>query len=716
MLRTRPNRVFPLALTLLTGTLPLAAQVNPPPVPLAPNDLSQQRYGFGETGPKPDYYELQQGYSALNLDDVINVINTTGGWNRDQTLDFLEEEGYGKPILRRQDLPEVLIRFNSLRPMPRRDIITALESLLALNGIAIIEFNPDYMMAVPAPQALASTTDYLAVDASGIKGTQKIFSKIYSLDYLSLDEATPIIQSFVGSGLPIVPFQRSNSFLVTDYLRNLQRIEQVLGEVDTPPEVKEEVLFIGLNFTDASDLSNRLENLAQDNNRLGRYLQGTSITADERTNQLVVVTHPSNVALITDVIEKLDVDVAPLTRSEVFSIRHANAPDVADVIQQVISGQQQARDELESPEQGVGRTAPPTQPAVPTPTPQPSTPSAVADAAGDANLQFSEYVTIVADERSNAIVAYGTDGDLTQLEDLINKIDVLLAQVLIEVVIAEVTLTEDDARGIDAFDIQYNTAAFPGSEIGFNVDAVSTSRLGTPFDFSGSVKDFSISAVIGTAASKSNVKILSTPNIVTTHNQEAEIIVGESRPVITQSISDIDNPGNTSSSVSFRDIGIELRVTPLIGSNGIIQLEIEQVVDTVVGEVAIDGNAQPIIGRREANSFLSVGDRETVVLAGLQEYNATETDNDLAFFRHIPLVGRAFGGKTQADTRRELVFFIKPYIVDTRSRQEEILERKLENTEARAEIEGYLETGQFDPDPVIQPPEKEWKHKSRRRF
>ncbi|MGF1448090.1 MAG: secretin N-terminal domain-containing protein [Opitutales bacterium] len=716
MLRTRPTRVFPLALTLLTGALPLEAQTNPPPLPVPSEALAQDRYGIGATGPRPDYYELQANYSALNLDDVINVLDTTGGWNRDQTLDYLEEEGYGKPILRRQDLPEVLIRFNSLRPMPRRDIITALESLLALNGIAIIEFNPDYMMAVPAPQALASTTDYLAVDASGIKGTQKIFSKIYTLDYLSLDEATPIVQSFVGSGLPLVPFQRSNSFLVTDYLRNLQRIEQVLTEVDTPPQITEEVLFFGLNNTSASELSSRLENLAQDNNRLGRYLQGTSITADDRTNQLVVVTHPSNVALITDVIEKLDVDVAPLTRSEVYSIRHAQAPDVADIIQQIISGQQSARENLEAPEQGVGRTAPPTQPAVPGQAPQPSTPSAVADSAGEANLQFSEFVTIVADERSNAIVAYGTGSDLEQLKDLIEKIDVILAQVLIEVVIAEVTLTEDDARGIDAFDIQYNTVGFPGNEIGFNVDAVSTSRLGTPFDFSGSVRDFSISAVIGTAASKSNVKILSTPNIMVQHAEEAEIIVGESRPVITQSISDIDNPGNTSSSVSFRDIGIELTVEPLIGSDGSIQLEITQIVDTVVGTVTIDGNEQPIIGRREANSTLTVSDRETIVLAGLQEFNATETDSDLAFFRHIPLVGRAFGGKTRADTRRELVLFIKPYIVDTEARKKEIVERKLENTQARSEIEGYLDSGQFDPDPVIALPEKEWKHKSRRRF
>ncbi|MGF1485065.1 MAG: secretin N-terminal domain-containing protein [Opitutales bacterium] len=666
---------------------------------------------------QPDYFAYQPGYSALNLDDRIAGVDTTGGWDLDTTLNYLEEEGYGKPILRKQNLnAQVSIRFKTQRPMSRRDILTAFESLLALNGVAIIEFNADYMMAVPLQEALASTTDYLDRSASGLKGSQKVFSKIYTLDYLDLEEAQPIVQSLIGSGLTIVPFERSNSFLVTDHLRNLQRIEQVLSEVDTPPEIKEEVLFFGLDNTNAADLRSRLETLAEDNGRLGRYLRGTSITADERTNQLVVVTHPSNVSLITDVIEKLDVDVAPLTRSEVFSIRHANAPDVADVIQQVISGQQAARDENDAPDQGVGRTAPPTQPAVPN-VQAPSTPSAVAaDAGGGADLQFSEFVTIVADERSNAIVAYGTASDLVQLEELIEKIDVLLAQVLIEVVIAEVTLSEDDARGIDAFDIEFNTTGFPGNEIGFNVDAVSTSRLGTPFDFSGSVKDFSIAAVIGTAASKSNVRILSAPNIVTTHNQEAEIIVGESRPVITQSISDIDNPGNTSSSVTFRDIGIELTVTPLIGSNGVIQLEINQIVDTVTGTVIIDGNEQPIIGRREATSFLSVNDRETIVLGGLQEYSSTETDNDLAFFRHIPLVNKLAGGKTKADTRRELVFFIKPYIVDTRARQDEILERELENTQARPEIERYLEEGTFDLPEILQPPEDDWRFKSRRRF
>jgi general secretion pathway protein D len=710
--------LHPTFLAALCGALlaaPLAAQ----PGPGSPGNGNRP-------APAPDYYAINEGYSTLNMDAIIqpNQFNAAGGWNTGQALDWLENEGYGKPILRRQDLPNVTIQFKMQRPMPRRDVVTAIESLLAFSGVSIVEFNEDYMMAVQAAQAQANAVDYLSVDADAVKGTQKYFSKIYHLDYIELQQAQPVVQNFVSSGIPIVPFQRSNAFLVTDSVRNLQRIEQVLEEIDNPPDLDaDSLLFFALENTAANEVRARVEGLINQNTQLGRSLQGTTISVDERTNKLMVVTHPSNAPVIEKIIDEFDIDVAPLTSSEVFTVQHADAPDVADIIQQVVSGQQQVRQQLDEPQTTAsGAQRQQQQPQAPQlPNQQaaaaPQTgnvASTVSEAAGEAQLQFSEYVTIVADERSNSIVAYGTQSDLAQIGELITKIDVLLAQVLIEVVIAEVTLNEDDARGIDSFDIEYNTAGFV-DDIGFNVDANSTSRLGAPFDFSGSVEDFSIAAVIGTAQRKSNVRVLSAPNIVTTHNEEANIIVGESRPVITSSISDIDNPGSTSSSVSFRDIGIELTVTPRIGANGIIQLELTQTVETVTGTVTIDGNEQPIIGRREAQSFVSVSDRETIFLGGLQEYNVTRTNNRLALLGRLPLVGGIFGGRTDEDTRRELVIFIKPYVVDTPERQQEIFEREMQDTDARKEVEQYLERGTFDLPEAI-PPEDAWEFKSRRRF
>ena len=270
--------------------------------------------------------------------------------------------------------------------------------------------------------------------------------------------------------------------------------------------------------------------------------------------------------------------------------------------------------------------------------PPPPPRSELLAASGGENLQFSDFVRIVADPRGNSIVAYGTPSDLVYLKEIVDKIDILLAQVRIEVIIAEVTLTKDRLRGIDAFTADFNL--MNASEINFGVTAPGTSRVPSGFSFSGSVKDFSISAVIDTARRNSEVTVLSAPTIVTTHNQEATINVGESRPVITASQSDSTLGTSIRSNIQFRDIGIELKVKPLIGANGIVQMEIDQKVESVVSTVTIDGNEQPIIGVRQATSFVSVADGQLIVLGGLQEVNETKGNSRLWLFGSIPVLGK----------------------------------------------------------------------------
>lgn len=644
------------------------------------------------------------------------------GLGTNEVLEILENFTR-RPILRQQNLPAVNIVFMSQAAMTRGDAILAIESLLALNGIAITDVGERFLKAVPAsainsqvpPQWIGTTLDATP--------SQKLYEKIFTLEFLTAQEAVPLIQPLMSVGAPIA-FDKSNLLLVTDALINLQRLERLLTVLDAPKRLRSEMLFFQLSNIGAQDVLRRLQQLQS--GALRRQLENnTHFDADDRTNQVIVFTHPSNAELITNIIERIDVNVAPLTTTRVFNIQHAQAPDVVSLIDQVISGQKQARDAS----QAGGRTAPGTaaaRAAAQRTGPQPPQPQqAPASLRGEAStLQFSDFMTLVADERANTIVASGTETDLRFLETLIKEIDTVLAQVRIEVVITEVTITNDYSRGLDAFGIQTNVAAdYRVSEsagrIAPRLNAVGgPNTVISPDIVGGSLRpiifgpgELSIDLVLQTGRVNNNVKVLSSPTIVTTHNREGSISITRRIPVITGTVAtDTDiGLGNIRQNVQYTDVGIDLKVTPLIGSNGVVQLEIEQSISSETGSVGAGDN--PIFTSRDARSYVSVGNGQMVVLGGLQQLDSTDGEARIMFLGDIPVLGNLFRRRTENLTRSELLIFIRPYIVGDVEAAHLDAQERLRIIESSDEVQRFLDTGTFRPPP----PEPEERTSPRRR-
>lgn len=652
--------------------------------------------------------------SSFLLQDLKNPNEPVGtivmsDFTANEVLQILEDLT-GKSILRRVDIPQPKISYESKTELTRRKAVIILESLLAINGIAVIRLGDDLLKAVPAANVIQNAPNWAPDDLRGA-ASQQIFSKFFNLEYLTLEEAVTLISPLLSQGQP-QEFPRTKSLMITDSLVNLQRVTEVLSKADRPPAKDIEVMFFQLRNVSASDVSGRLETMQS--GALKRYLENnTTFEADDRSNQLVVFTHPSNTDLIVDLVSKLDVDVAPLTRTEVFPLQHANAEEVTTLIEAVLTGQQRARDENQGATRTTTRSGQANRNATPDNTSdgggnaqanaQVEASTAVSLADSKNTLQFTDFLNVVADTRGNSIIASGTNQDLLFLEDLIGKIDILLAQVEIEVVVVEVTLNKDQVRGIDSFSAAFNVDG--DNEIDFDVNPPSTSRVSSPWDFSGTVKDFSISAVIDASRRMSNVEVLSTPRITTTHNREASIIVGESRPIITATQTDSSVTSSTRSTVQFRDIGIELTVTPLIGLNGNIQMEIDQTVDSVVGTVTIDNNEQPIIGTRQAKSFVSVGDSEIIVLGGLQEVNTTDSSGRMSFFGRIPVVGNLFTSKGEERQKRELLIFIQPTIIRDTAFGNEFSRERINQLESPEAVQEYLDSGGMPP---LDPGKRTW--------
>lgn len=625
----------------------------------------------------------------------------------DQVLKLLEQMT-DKIILRRQDLPASKFTFNSRGALTKREAVLALESLLTLNGIMLTDMGGRFMKAIPATNVNSHAPTLLPGGTLGLAPSQQIYAKLFKLDYLNAEQAgAPLVQNLVSQNSSVIPFPKSNALLVTDALINLQRIETILAGADRPQAVRETIKFIKLEFIQAREMQERIENLIQ--GPLKSYLEGnTSVTADERSNQLILITHPGNVDIIMDVIASLDVDAAPLTSSEVFQLRQAKAEEVVPIIEDIITGQEEGREE----DAKVARDNQQNPPDNRRGTPNDNAPEGVVTAPvvtpgfaeANSSLQFSNFVGLSADERTNSIVAYGTQQDLKTLKELIEKIDIPLPQVKIEAIITEVSLSENQATGITSFGFTFNNdgtgqngngpkLVFGDGGIdqdGGNIVEGVGGIFGSGFAFTGNV-DGLINAVLRAAESDGDVRIISTPTIVTSHNEEGIVNVSESRPIVTSSSSSLEtNSTNVRSNVEFRDIGIQLTVTPLIGADGSVQMTIEQTVDNVAGFTTIDGNQQPIIGRREANSTITVRSGEVIILGGLQENRRNDSNAYFPVLGRLPVLNKVFGGDTKEFSRTELIIFIRPTVLtrpeDTALETDRIIE-VMEESEA---IKEYL--------------------------
>lgn len=621
-----------------------------------------------------------------------------------QVIDLLEQLT-DKIILRRQDISPAKISIDSRGPISRSDAVLALESLLTLNGIMLTDMGGRFMKAVPATDVNRHVPQMLIGSTLEMAPSQQIYAKLFKFDYLNAEQVSgTLIQPLLSQNSGFIPFPKSNALLITDALINLQRVENIIAEADQPESLREEMKFVKLNYIQASEAQGQIENLIQ--GPLKSYLEGnTAVTVDERTNQLLLITHPGNLSIIMDVIENIDVDAAPLTSSEVFPLRQAKAEEVVPIIENIIQGQAEGREkdaevartndrQNNRSNQNNNSNSDNNQNTNDTP---PAASPAGGNAEANASLQFSNFVGLSADERTNAIVAYGTQQDLKTLKELIEKIDIPLPQVLIEAVITQVTLSENQASGLSSLSLTYDgtTRTFQdilaGTAGGISLGGGSGGAAGGTVPLNNP-SDFILSGAITPTNSDSDARVLSTPRIVVSHNEEGIINVSRSQPIITSSLSSgASTTLNTRSSVEFRDIGIQLTVTPLIGADGTVQMVVEQTVENVVETVTIDGNAQPIIGKREATSTISVKDGEIIVLGGLQENTETKGNNYFPLIGRLPIVNKLLGGSNNDYDRSEVIIFIRPTILTSPTEANRLANDYLDAIEETDAVNDYLE-------------------------
>jgi general secretion pathway protein D len=611
--------------------------------------------------------------------DMVDSFKLSDG-DIDSVLGALETFT-GRTVVRPGQLPTSTFSLRITRPIPKAELVTALETILELNGVAVSPMGDRFLKVTALSQAKSESPEMITGSSLDLPPSGRIVTKIFELNFLRTSEFVPQIQSFMtpGIGGGIVALEKANVMLITDTLDNVQRIERLLDEVDKPREDSLTPKFYQLHNAKASDLVNKIH--AMLSGPLQTQLRATTTyTGDDASGQIVVIADPREYPLFDSLISKLDVNSDPNTRNEVIYLKHADAKDVQALLSALIAGEngvvQKTGATTRTP-QMLATGAAPVPGTVPAAVPVQGT--ALADLPlNTGSTEFSTLVTVQADERTNSIVVSGTVSDLKLISSIIDKVDILLSQVRIEVVIAEVTLSDTSNSGFNSASVTIGTAPNGGTSItnltaslaglGLNPNAAVLSATGAAV--TNTINPLNIIANLTSLGDISHSKILQQTTVVTTHNKQAMITVTDQLPVITGSTSEPLASGTTasasfaqSSTVTYKDIGITLKVTPLIGDDGSIQMSIDQTVDNQGPSVTIDGNSQPSINHREATTFINAQSDELVVLGGYQSSTKSLDRQKEGILFEIPIISNIFGYRTNDTERSELLIFLRPHIL-----------------------------------------------------
>ncbi|HKJ20395.1 MAG TPA: type II secretion system secretin GspD, partial [Woeseiaceae bacterium] len=390
----------------------------------------------------------------------------------------------------------------------------------------------------------------------------------------------------------------------------------------------------------------------------------------ERLNAVLVITHrPEHIAAVRALVEQFDfgVEGSGGRRLFVYELENGKAENIAGSLQQIF-GTIDAEDSESGrgglPADSVFRPAT----AVSQPAPRPGTATSVVDQTGDAGdgagvaAEQQGQIKVIADTDNNSILVLASQEDYRSIEAAIRRLDVAPRQVLIEATIAEVSLSDNLNYGVRWF------LEREGWELGINAP-VPSNASGEGLAFAFFDADSSVKAFFDVLAANSNVKFLSTPQVMVLDNQTANIRVGDQIPVTTRSSQSTTNPdAPIVTEVQFRDTGTLLTVTPRINAGGQVTLEISQEVSLPGTSPAIGGGGNVSIAQRTINSSVTVQSGQTVVLGGLILENSTEARTGVPILKDIPLLGALFSTTTEDVFRTELLITVKPQVI-TNSRE-----------------------------------------------
>jgi len=546
------------------------------------------------------------------------------------------------------------------------------ESILEVHGYTTVPAGKviKVMPAIEARGKSITTT----VGTKILPAADTMITQVVPIQYANVNDVKALFTPLVSKESLLVSYQPTNTLIVTDTLSNINRLLKILKEVDVPGYAFE-LAVIPLQNAAAETVARELKTLFEGKGTSAAPTprpkgeeadvgarEGFKVIPDERSNALIVMASPQSIDMLKGIIAKLDQEV-PRGKGNihVYYLQNAVAEDLAKILMGVAK------------EAGEGAKAGATAVKAPV-------------------SALGEKISILADKTTNALIITASPQDYAVLEEVIKKLDIVRAQVYVEALIAEVTLEKVSQLGVewnwtenpvDGKFKQFGSTNF-GMVNALQQGALNGLIMGVSKGMitTGGTSFPDIKALVQFYGGDTDVNVLSAPRLLTTDNQEAQIIVGEERPFLKSS--QLSEAGSSIQTWDYKDVGITMKITPHISKGTLLRLDIFAEIKSFVEDVkGLTGAA--ITTKRQATTSVVVEDGATVVIAGLIRDDKTGSIGKIPILGDIPLLGWLFKNRSQNKTKTNLLIFITPRIVTSAEDLRKITEEEQEHREKNIE-------------------------------
>lgn len=500
----------------------------------------------------------------------------------------------------------------------------------------------------------------------------EIVTEVIGVKHILATDVVKTLRPLIPQYAHIAAVESANVVIISDHAHNIHRLLTIIEQTDLPGT--EIITVVPLEHAWAGTVARLLQELAPGS--LGAAAQGPTsvqIVANERNNTLVLRGKEEPVRRIEAIIRQLDQPDTTSGGTQVIQLDHADATEVAEMLNAMASSAPGASDQ-----------------------PPPS---------------------VHAYESLNAVVARGDPSFVNDLRGIISQLDAPRGQVLIEVAVVEVSADANDRLGIEVAAGDPTGVATPlftttmsgiigglltqlaSSDEAIN-PALAAAAVGSPTLALTRLDPDKVSfgAIVNALAVDVNADLLSTPSVLTLDNEEAQITVGQEVPIVTGAFTTTsDGASNPFTTVSRKDVGIDLSVTPHIHGQS-LRLELVQEVSNVV-DTALEGFTDIVTNKRKLTNTILVDDRQTIVLGGLIQDDQRNTLRKVPVLGDIPVAGALFRSSTNVRIKRHLLFFLRPTIQRTPqdlsditdAKYDGILDLRVDAAEAPQSAEGLFQ-------------------------
>ncbi len=538
----------------------------------------------------------------------------------------------------------------SSSPMDDRALYETFLAVLQVQGFAAI---PTGSTTKIVPETNARQ-DGSSLSRSG-DADDEVVTHVYVIENVSAAQLVPILRPLVPQWGHLAAYAPSNMLIIADRAANVARIGRLIQKIDQSTD--RGIDLIKLEHASAAEIVRVLSSLSQGDKKANDpTAQPIAVIADERSNSVLVAGDRAERQKLLEIVAKLDVPIGEDGATQVVYLRYASAENLAPILE------------------GYAQ--------------QVSTPAAGSGGAAASSHSGGGDIRVLAENDTNAIIITAPPKVMRQIRDVIAKLDIRRAQILVEAVIAEVSDSKSGALGVDwavfnrgsiaaASLLDPTTAAAisgAGAALSGNTDLAALGLLSNGINIAGGRdggdRGTSLALLLKAIRGDGDSNVLSTPTLVTMDNEEAEISVGQEVPFLTGSFSNTGASGGSSinpfQTIERKDVGLTLGITPQINEGNNIKLKLKLEVSSLAS--GSSGSAVDLVtNKRTLSNTVSVEDGQVLVLGGLIDDNLNDTQRGVPFLSKIPGLGNLFKYRNVQSTKRNLMVFIKPAILRKQS-------------------------------------------------